>query len=452
MFEKEENELENRNKELDEMTLPATIDNYIEAGLALGKKRKRSAKSKMMMTLAASFMIITMVFTIRVSPAFAAYVSKIPGLDVIVNLINYDKGLQLAVEHDFIQPIGISDEHDGIKVTVDSVIVDESRMILFYTLENNSEYEMIDIEVIDFVNEQGEPWKVTKTYNSYGEKWLKKKKRHSKIDIEFIKETKIPDIVTFKLKLLNKEDEREHSGTVLESAWSIDIPINKAAFVNMKEEYLLNQTVTIEGQKIHFNKVTIYPTRVSLEIKYDEANNKKIFGFDDLRLVDENGEEFASITNGIIGMPIDDYTEIIYLQSNYFNRPKHLYLKASRLKALDTDKLEVIVDLQEEKLLKQPDERLHIDEINKTSEQVEIVFTYKKEFPYDVKRAYSLFNHQFKDSSGKIYEHLGEGSSAGEEYGRSYVTIENIGYTNPITFTIYHYPTRIYGDINIRVK
>jgi len=219
----------------------------------------------------------------------------------------------------------------------------------------------------------------------------------------------------------------------------------------VKKKYPLHQTVEIEGQKIHFNKVIIYPTRVALEIKYDITNSKKIFDFDDLRLVDEKGEEYATSRDGSIRM--DDYTEILYLESNYFKHPKELYLKASRLKALDKDKLEVIVDLQKEELLKKPDDRLSLEEINKTPEQIEFVFSIKKELPDDEKYAYNILKGQYTDSLGKSYDIDTFASSTGDkEYGRNYIHIDNIDYANPITFTIVQYPTRIYGDINIKVK
>ena len=49
-------------------------------------------------------------------------------------LIAHDRGLAEAVRNDYYQPIGASQTLDGVTLTVDGVIADESRLVLFYTI------------------------------------------------------------------------------------------------------------------------------------------------------------------------------------------------------------------------------------------------------------------------------------------------------------------------------
>ena len=77
----------------------------------------------------------------------------------------------------------------------------------------------------------------------------------------------------------------------------------------------------------------------------DPANTKEIFGFEDLRLVDEKGETWTSINNGITSSGArDDDVNIYYLQSNYFEEPKELYLQFNKLMAMDKDEAFLLID------------------------------------------------------------------------------------------------------------
>lgn len=105
--------------------------------------------------------------------------------------------------------------------------------------------------------------------------------------------------------------------------------------IQEKKTYKLNKKVTIEGQKITFLDATIYPIRIAVHVKMDPNNSKKLLNFDDLRLVDENGETWNKIANGVTASKISDDEAIYYLQSNYFREPKELYLVLNKIQAVD---------------------------------------------------------------------------------------------------------------------
>jgi len=60
-----------------------------------------------------------------------------------------------------------------------------------------------------------------------------------------------------------------------------------------------------------------------------------------------------------------------------------------------------------------------------------------------------LFDTTYKDASGQSFEsHMTANSSGGEfQY-----FIKDTKYQNPLTLEIADYPTRIHGDINLRIK
>jgi len=476
MFELEEQELEKTKKLIEQTPIPEKIDQYIDSGINKGKKRRNALRKRnILISFAASFLLIFLV-SIRISPVFASYVSQIPGLDKIVQLVNYDKGLQLAVENEFMQLIGLSDEHEDLKFTVDGIIIDESRMMLFYTIENKGDHQFINLDNFSFYDEKGEHLKASLTYEHFIEMDMRKHKTLTgKIDVNLPSVEEIPETITLEARLreelsegkgdnsksvrVGEEFDYKREMNVLASTWKIQFSIDKSKFQDLKEEYYLNETVMIEDQSITFNKVTVYPTRIAVEVTYDNNNSKKIFSIDDLRIVDEKGEEFAAITNGISRRYISDNTHVFYLQSNYFVKPKELYLKASRFKALEKDKLEVVINLEEGKITRRPDERIRLDNVgvNQKGDEIVLEFLLKREQPLDEKYFYDIFNFQYTDSFGNNYDAKGSsfGSFPVNEDGfdqQIFYNVENIDYLGPIILQIDQYPTKITGDISIKVK
>ena len=111
--------------------------------------------------------------------------------------------------------------------------------------------------------------------------------------------------------------------------------------------YPLDKTVLIEGQKIIIKQIEISPLKVAIHVSVDPANTKEIFGFEDLRFVDEKGETWTSINNGITRSGArDDDVNIYYLQSNYFEEPKELYLQFNKLMAMDKNEAFLIIDTE----------------------------------------------------------------------------------------------------------
>ncbi|KJS50915.1 DUF4179 domain-containing protein [Desulfosporosinus sp. BICA1-9] len=90
-----------------EMPIPTDLNDYIRKGLAQGIKSQKTWKFRKWSTLVACFILATFITAARVSPVVAAVLHQIPGLGYIVELINYDKGLQSAVENEFILPLEV---------------------------------------------------------------------------------------------------------------------------------------------------------------------------------------------------------------------------------------------------------------------------------------------------------------------------------------------------------
>lgn len=228
------------------------------------------------------------------------------------------------------------------------MIVDEARMIIFYSLDQ----PQLDVRKFEFFDEAGNP---LREYSAAFDGILGdsevKGQMNGKVELSFTPQTVLPDSLALKAYVLKRESEpvqpvpaeenanaliplnplsRESQSLERAIVFEVKIPLD-SSFRGLKEVYELNETVDMEGQKVLFKRVTIYPTRISLDLEFDPANRYKIFQFDDLRFVDEEGATTAGIGNGITATYPAENQQTLYFQSNnYFNKPRELYLAGSK--------------------------------------------------------------------------------------------------------------------------
>lgn len=428
-------------EQVEQLAIPPEIDEAIRQGIRAGRALRRRRMRTRMASYAACLLLIVMMATIRFSPTVAAYVGDIPGLRSLVQFIHYDKGLRLALENDFMQPVGLSDEQDGIKWTVDGIVVDESRVIVFYSFDNvDGQPSVFDIQSVKLANIPNASASFGTSY--FNEDW---ERRQGTIEFYIHDDTRIPERLDLELKTSKVTELNTNDLT-----WTLEIPVDTNKFEGQKTIYSINQTVTVEGQRITFGTMTVYPTRIGLEVEYDPTNTKKLFAFDDIRIEDESGETFGTINNGISASNVSDNRVILYFQSNYFRQPERLYLRASSIRALDKNKLEVQVDLERNELLARPDDKLTLNHVGNGLEDGKRVldFGLKNDDPLDQHRTFSLFANTYRDASGRSFDSNRSGSS----FDRYQLYIEDVEYLMPLILTVNDYPSRIRGDINVRVK
>ena len=119
--------------------------------------------------------------------------------------------------------------------------------------------------------------------------------------------------------------------------------------------YEMNEVMSFEGQHITVKSIAISPLRTGITIAVDPDNSQRILGFDDLRFLDENGEEWSTIQNGLTATGNEQDGETTYfMQSNYFREPKKLTLQVGEVKALPKGEDYIEVDFAKNKVLYQP--------------------------------------------------------------------------------------------------
>ncbi|WP_408894379.1 DUF4179 domain-containing protein [Paenibacillus taichungensis] len=327
-FEALEERLSARKTEYDAMPVPdAAAYQAVQAGIRQAARKRKSRLRWVMSSISAAAIILVFTGCIRVSPAFASFVEQLPGMEGIVSMIRQDKGLMMAIDQSLLQKVGVTDEHDGASMTVDSIITDESRMVIFYTMKGMKDLEKGGYD-IDLLDRDGKKLPVAFSYSSpqpASELGI----YEDKIDVSFT-ESLPPQELTVVFKERGKESNNK---------WKVTFPVDRSLTKGMKKIIPVNQTMTVDGQRIHVKQAVLYPTRLVLDIEYDRNNTKKIFGIRDLQLVDEQGRAWRTDSSSISGSGSS-----VFFESMYFSAPKKLTLQGSGLSAVDKDKLVISID------------------------------------------------------------------------------------------------------------
>ncbi len=442
MYEKEEKQLTEWKKHIDEQDVPdKNLDEAILSGVARAKSEQKSSRFnyKVILGLTALFLLLVgCVATIwLVNP----------------ELLADNEGLKDAMNHEYYQVIDEVRASNGLEVTIQGAIVDEKGFVLFYRVETDEKYQEVFMEDFEMTDKQGNDieWS-SASYGTpnYTEKGAKK--FEGKMEMFTVDELSTFDfIASFKLRA-QPMDGVENNG--VRATFEIPFSLNKNE-IAPKFEYVLNETVEIEGQKISFKKMTIYPLRAELVIEIDESNTKELLDFPDIKMVDGTGKERGKIMNGVTSTYLNEEMNkrIIYLQSNYFTDPKELYITLNEIKiqALDKDELEVVVDLDEEKIVKQPASGKFVD-FEVKGRHLEFTLQHEEEFPF------GAFAH-VEDEDGNVLEVLSSGMywipDEKEQSGHYSVEIKGLSkMKGKLVLPLSFYPEWIEAtdDVKIKVK
>ena len=434
--------------------VPDTIDLYIERGIAEGKRRSRRRSGWRYGGITAAALLIVFVLGLRVSPALANAVSQIPGLEYFVNLVRFDKGLELALENDYIQPVGSFDEHDGVRLTVDGVIADAHRMEIFYSLLS-LEDAVLEITGVSAINaDNGQTLRTVFMDDSL----------QGRVGVYFMEDETAPERVALEVGIKSypvasadgsplepKEapvlpERWAGAYPVPDGIWSVEFDVDQEKFFGMQQTYELGETIEAAGQRITIKRAVVHPIGVSLEVEADPANTMEIFGLDlnDLKLFNEKGESYRSYMR---------YNGNYYFESPYFAMPKKLYIEGRRLQALDKDQLEVELDLAARSLVRKPDDKLELEDIIEHDDAYELLFrVYQSR---DDHTLYQIFDSRFRDAGGKTYEqllHSYASREASEPYASIHYMIPKLDYEGNLILPLIIYPNVIEAPFRIQIK
>ncbi len=227
------------------------------------------------------------VLLVNTSVTFANACAALPVLGPLTRAVCFSHSLSAAVEHDYVQPIGQSQTADGITLTINSVIVDQRQLNVFYTVDSqlpDHAYARLVCDVLapgltGYSIYYGSPAPVGET-------------DYFTLDFQSAEMPGLLD-VELSLRMLPDLQAAAQVGPA-DARFSFRLEFDPA-FTAQGEVIPLEQSMVLDGQTIHLDRLEIYPTHTRLFFRGDAAND---WTLTDLSFYLEDGEGTCYQTEG----------------------------------------------------------------------------------------------------------------------------------------------------------
>lgn len=344
-------------KELE--TTPENLESTVEKALkrenTFQKKRRILVSSAG--SLAACF--AAFVLLVNLSVPFARACGSIPLISDLARAVSWSPSLSAAVEHDYVQPMNLSQYQNGITAKVEYLIVDRKQVDVFFSIQSD-DYAHLDLDH-PTLTVPGKQDGYASSFSSYGIE----NDDLMELRIDFM-DRDVPDCLTMAFgvyddpdryktskpvesslmdygdELLdeNREEQREILATFTFELHFDPTYTEQGAVIDVGE------TFQLDGQSVTLTEAEIYPTHLRLNFDYDPANTAWLTELN-FYLENERGERFNGIVNGIsaTGNPDDPSTDSVWLDSPYFSTGEHLALHVTGASWIDKGQERVKVDL-----------------------------------------------------------------------------------------------------------
>lgn len=400
-------------KEL-EPEAPGLEQTYARAQKRLRKKRYIW---KPLATMAAAFLMF--VVLVNTSESVAGTCANVPFLCDLAEAVSISKSLTDAAEHHYVQELYLEQEKDGIKATIEYVIVDERQLNIFYHLENDLDKELYvvpEIKPMPGAAQTKYAFYVVCSNERGGTYADKKEKQMKYVTIEFEEDT-VPEQMCLVMQVKDAYTEEE----MALFTFDIEIDTNLIAKSRM---YTLNQDVMLGEERVTIQSVEVFPTHVRVNVTEHPEDTAWLRELD-FYLENEDGERFESSVSGISATgssDSDSKSMICYrAESPYFYESRGLTLCITGAKWLDKDKEKVYVNLAEGQIGELP-ECITRKKISKVGQ--DYVVTLGATIPEEQTRG-QILGSSYYDKSGKEYHiRSWSGTTSSERTEESGVYIE----------------------------
>lgn len=325
---------------------PAALEGTVtRAGARARRRRKLRLLELPAISLAG--VCAAFVLLVNLSTPFALACGRIPALRSLTAAAALSPSLKAAVQHDFVQYIGLEQSSGGITMAVDFVIVDQKQVNVFYTVQDTSDTVYSVVPEITALNGEGlEGYAVSS--GDAGESG-----QLQKIVIDFM-EGSVPRGLRLRCRLLPQETRamQDTAGTPEPAepepaaVFSFDLGFDPE-YTETGETISLNRWFELDGQRLQAKDVEIYPTHVRLNLADDENNTAWLRSLE-FYLKDERGGRYEKISSGITatGSPDSHFMAGHRLESSYFGDAEHLTVMITGATWLEKDLEYVPVNLK----------------------------------------------------------------------------------------------------------
>lgn len=315
--------------------IPEELEFMVNKTLKKGREKRRfKTIYKYGIGLLSTFLVFVLV--VNMFPTVAYAMSKVPGLNKLVELVNFDKGFDNAVEEGLIKEVNFEEEQNGVKLKVNTIAGDWKRLWIGYEISGEIDFGF-DVSVI---TEEGvASWSTfyTEPYSIINEEG----KQESYIEVAFDKFNEEFDL-EFNIYDKGKYVESNLNKGYLAS-FSVPIKLEKEIFnselVNIPID---NNVINTEIGDIEIVSLKSSKTRIVMAFNlnsdiYDYMN------FENPRLIDDKGKEYKISS---FYRSEDSENNFIEFQGEIKDNIKSLKFKFDSIYYARKDNRSIIVDLK----------------------------------------------------------------------------------------------------------
>lgn len=318
--------------------------------LEANKKRNSIIKRRKLIGIAAS---VAITFSIGLKP-IASFVTNKLDETQIAKISNFEPGLMLAIENGIMQDVSINESSKNLKMTIQEVLMDDSGMMVFYSLENLGDYKEAILEEVVLEDENSA--EVAKGYFEV---------RDSILDISNLSKYQSRFIFDFdnneiesNVNLVAKFSVKNSDDSLEKISYTLPFEIDNKVFEGKKSKYIINENVSTNAGEITFKTLEEYPMRNVVRCEINELDNVKLLGFDSMAIIDEDGERYNYMYKR---------GQRLYFSSSYYKPSDSFRLVGANIKYLDENyKIENSIDLNNKRWIIKGHDKFEIAEMRKT--------------------------------------------------------------------------------------
>jgi len=393
-------------------TPPEKLETTVER--AMNRKNALQRKRRAVWGSVGSFAACFAAFVLSVNcfPTFAKACESIPVLSALAEAVRFSPSLSAAVEHDYVQPMNLSQTENGVTATVEYLIVDQKQVNIFYTLKGD--FDRIWAEKVTLQPKDNHVMSYDGFQNPPGSL--------QDITVDYLEED-VPESLRLTLAVAaeNGAEEWEAPQQIFEdellrpvvrqkpeilAEFTFDLHFDPS-FTAAGEVIPVHETVTLAGQSITVAEAEIYPTHVRINVADDPANTAWLKGLH-FYLENERGERFEPISNGISATGSDTPTMVSYrLESPYFGESRHLTLHITGSEWLDKDHEWLEIDLARAQAERLPEGVELLETVHRPGGWVVTFLAERRKET----ASYQIFYTTFRDGKGNEYDSNGRSST-----------------------------------------
>lgn len=268
------------------------------------------------------------VLLVNLSTPFALACSGVPVLKELTAAVAFSPSLRAAVEHDFVQYIGQTQEKNGLTMTLSYLIPDQGQLLFFASVTGPERGEHVMIHP-RFTGEDGEELAgFASTSRSFETGVLSDAFTLLAAGGE---EPVLPAV-------LGLECQVEAGGA--SALFSFSVPLDKALLAQ-GERVEVGRWLELDGSRIYVDSLEIYAAHGRLNLEEDPENAETLQSLS-FYLEDEAGNRYAQgSSSGVLSMG-----NAYWFESPFFARPRSLTLHVTGAVWLEKGRESVALDLK----------------------------------------------------------------------------------------------------------